>query len=257
MHVGNERSGRARVAAAVALLAVSSAAIAAAGARVSQSDDSKLWKQIQPGSSWQGIQFTKQRQVWLTDGGSSTMLFALTDAGESYETVGVSPPDPSGKYVFVVGEGDEEKPGWIVDKAARRATRLTLPDGVDDFSVWSSDAKHVVLHTSLYEGPEQLWVLEAPELRVREVHRGALKAGVKSCCGLSDWAGTKDEQGEVDEDTLEWRGAKTFSFRLWTRCDPFASAKCTPGLELSAYLVTVEVDSGKVIERRVPTHDRQ
>jgi hypothetical protein len=256
MQLSKQRLSRAWVAAAVALLAVPNVVIAMAGTRASQSDDRRLWKQIQPGASWQGIEFTKQREVRLTDGGSTTTLFTFPNAGENYATVGVSPPDPSGKYVIVVGEGDDEKPGWIVDKEARRATRLTLPVGVDDFSEWSSDGKHVVLHTNLAEGPDQLWVLDAPELQVREVHRAALKAGVKSCCGLSDWAKAKDEEGRVDEDTVQWRDAKSFSFRLWTRCNPFSIANCSPGRELSAYSVTVDVDSGKVTERRVPTHER-
>lgn len=217
--------------------------------------DNKLWRQIQPGAAWQGIQLDRQKRVWLANGDSRTLLFTVPGDEES-STLGVSPPDPNGKYIFVVAEGVDANRGWIVDKSAGRATRLELPDGVDDFSAWSPDGKYVVLHTTLYEGPEQLWVLEAANLHVREVHRRELKAGVKSCCGLDEWTKAKGEQGKVDEETVQWHDAKTFSFRLWTRCNPSENAQCDAGRESSAYVVAVNVECGKVSERRAAARSR-
>lgn len=228
---------------------------AAAEQKKPQSADSNLWKQIQPGAAWQEIQFDRQKRVWLINGDSKTLLVTLPGDEES-STLGVSPPDPTGRYVFVVAEGVDINRGWIVDKTAGRATRLELPDGVDDFSAWSPDGKYVVLHTSLTDGPEQLWVLEAANLHVREVHRAGLKDGVKSCCGLDDWAKAKGEAGKVDEETVQWKDARDFSFRLWTRCNPSENAECGAERELGAFLVTVNSESGKVSEKRTAARSR-
>jgi dipeptidyl aminopeptidase/acylaminoacyl peptidase len=248
-------AGCALVLAAVPSMKISTHASQASSQNNSQTADSNLWKQIQPGAAWQGIQVDRQKRVWLANGDTKTLLFTVPGDEES-STLGVSPPDPTGRFLFVVAEGVDINRGWIVDKTAGRATRLELPDGVDDFSAWSPDGKYVVLHTSLYEGPEQLWVLEAANLHFRKVHRTELKAGVKSCCGLDDWAKGKGEQSKVDEETVQWQDAKAFSFRLWTRCNPSENAECDAERELSAYIVTVNIESGKVSERRVAARSR-
>lgn len=248
-------AGCALVLAAVPSMKISTHASQATSQNNSQTADSNLWKQIQPGAAWQGIQVDRQKRVWLAAGDSRTLLFTVPGDEES-STLGVSPPDPSGRYIFVVAEGVDANRGWIVDKTAGRATRLELPDGVDDFSAWSPDGKYVVLHTSLYEGSEQLWVLEVPSLRIREVRRGSLSAGVKSCCGLDGWAKAKGEQGKVDEETVQWQDAKAFSFRLWTRCSPSENPACDAGRELAAYIVTVNIESGKVTEKRATPRSR-
>jgi len=246
---------------ALALLVLATAPLTESARQIAQSDDSALWKQVRPGGTWHDIRFDSHRQVWLEEGPSRTLLLTLPHPEEDFQTIGISPPDPTGNFVFVIAEGDEEQPGWLVDKKARRATRLPLPDGVADFAAWSPDSRRVVIHTTLYEGADQLWVVDVGAaagagLGVREVHRGRLEEGSKSCCGLDSWAGSKSEQGRVDEDSIHWTGAQTFSFRLWTRCDPEASAKCRGARELGSYLVTVDAETGKVTDRRLGAQNR-
>jgi hypothetical protein len=220
------------------------------------------WTEIRRASSWQGIEFEAQREVWLVERGSRTRLISLADPDENYDSEDVSPLDPSGRYQVLMAV-DDFRPGWLIDRRGSHATRLPLPHWMQDFAAWSPDQRYVILHTS-YEDSDQLWVLRLADLQVREVHRGSLRPGIGECCGLDDWATQKGELGAADEKSVRWLDASRFSFALYTFCSPYENVKSGPcalaatgDKELAAFVVTVDVESGKVIERRVAAHGRR
>lgn len=229
---------------------------------VPQSAGDSSWKQVRRGGKWQGIEFNTQREVWLVQNETRTRLMSLADPDENYDSVAVSPLDPSGRYQVLMPV-DDFRPGWLIDRSTLHATRLPLPHWTQDFAAWSPDQRYVILDTS-YEDSDQLWVLRLADLQVREVHRGSLRLGVGECCGLDDWATREGELGAADETSVRWLDASRFSFRLYTFCSPYENVKSGPcatavadDKELAAFVVTVDVVSGKVIERRVAALGRR
>lgn len=219
------------------------------------------WHHVRRGEHQQGIEFDLQRQVWLMKGETRARLFSLVDPDETYDTISISPADPSGRYQMLVAM-DDSRPGWLIDQRSRRAYRLPLPDSLDDFVSWSADHKYAVLHTS-YEDSDQLWVLRLADRQVREVRREHLRPSVGECCGLDDWAKREGEIAAADESTVRWIASNRFLFRLYTYCSPYEDAKSGPcataeadDKELRAFVVTVDTETGSVTDKPVAARRR-
>ena len=219
----------------------------------SQAGSGNRWVEISRGEIQQGVEFDDQGVVWLHVGASRIQVASLQPY---YQTVAISPSDPDRRFAIVVAYGDEERTAWLVDNLAESVRKLPLPDAVGEFASWSPAGTYVVLHTSASEGREALWVLQPDNFTLREVGRKTLKAGVNSCCGLDDWDSGKNQEARVDQDSIRWLDAESFSFRLYTRCDPFAERGCLNDYELAAFLVTVNTATGEVTDQIVAPRNR-